>query len=570
MSSTSTGPTALTSTPDSLVVYQQQARVRRVAEISSELLQNRNSNGEVQVLVPLPESFDRDSIQVEFNQFLAQRATLGGVTVEKLPEGEEEERLEGVSEKRRHELQERVKELKKQISWVEQDIRESDNTVKFVEGVVNNGLDAKNPVWDGSKEMWKAETWSTQLEALEATRRKQGETRYGLECRQKELREELNVVQRELNNVGGPRDHRPRPEGVRIVLAVEGTAPQSDEGQELKLYVSYMIWEASWNASYEVHLDTTKNTVQVGYNARVTIHRGDDFSNVQLTLCSTAPRHLGTEPELGPWRCGLAAATPPAAPVQLRPVGYGRAFGGAGAPMMATQSCGMNFAQAASEDVTSGVANFVIPNPVSIKADGEARRFPLVQLTFPAEIEYISVPALDPAVYTRVKTTNESDYLLLPGNASLFLDGDFLCTSSLPRSAPGGKLSVDFGVDRAIELKRVLLTELTAAQKNRLSWDNDKVVRTFVYRSTIKNRKTRESVTVTLKEKAPKSNDETLKVKLVEPESLPTEEEKAAYDSVGRVELKVTVPPSGSKEVLFGFVVECPTGKTIYGIDDRH
>lgn len=562
-------PTQLTSTPDSLVVYQQQARVRRVAEISADLLQNRNSNGEVQVLIPLPESFDRDSIQVEFNQFLAQRATLGGVTVEKLPEGEEDERLEGISEKRRNELQERVKELNKQISYADQDIRESDNTVKFVESVVNNGLDVKNPVWNGSQEMWNPETWKTQLEALEATRRKQGETRYTLECRRKELREELQMVQRELNQVGGPRHHKPRPEGVRIVLAVEGSAPQSNEGGELKLYVSYMIWDAFWNASYEVHLNTTKNTVQVGYNARVTIHRGDDFSNVQLTLCSTAPRHLGTEPELDPWRCGLQAAAPPAPPVAPVPnrklMGYGGGFSAA-----MPQSSGMRVSQAATEDVTSGVANFVIPNPVSIKADGEARRFPLVQLNFPAEIEYISVPALDSAVYTRVKTTNESDYLLLPGSASLFLDGDFLCTSNLPRAAPGGKLMVDFGVDRAIELKRVLLTELTAAQKNRLSWDSDKMVRTFVYRSTIKNRKTRESVTVTIKEKAPKSNDETLKVKLVEPESLPTEEEKAAFDSVGRVELKVTIPPSGSKEVLFGFVVECPSGKTIYGIDDRH
>lgn len=555
-------PTLLNSTADAIVVYQHRARVRRVAELDASLLA-APTNGEVQVLVALPESFERDSVQVEFNQLLAQHASLGGVTVEELEE-EGDLNDENASQKRRQQLEERVKELNKQIAYVDQDMKEVDATLSFVEDVVNGGLDPKNAVLLGSDAMWRRSTWESQLSALEEARRTHGESRYKLECRQKELREELQTVQRELRPYqSGGRLQKKKREAVRIVLSVE--QGESATGGELKLYVSYMIPQAFWEAAYEVHLDTKKNSIQVFYNARVTLHRGEDFSNVHLTLCSTAPRHLGREPELTPWRCGLTDPAPAPAPSSSSTVAEAKNMA-----VRCYSAAPMAAAPAAMEEVSGGVANFVIPNPVSIKADGEARRFPLIHLTFAAEVEYASVPALDTAVYTKVQSTNDSEFLLLPGRASLFLDGDFLCNSHLPRSAPGGKLSIDFGVDRSIELKRVLLTELTAAQKSRLTWDNDKVIRTFIYRSTVRNHKSAEPVSVCIKEKVPKSSDEALKVRLVEPEALHADEEKAAFDSIGRVELKVTVPPSSTQEVLFGFVVECPTGKTIYGIEDRH
>eukprot|EP00796_Vickermania_ingenoplastis_P008461 gene8461-5937_t len=569
-------PPTLDAVPEAIVVYQHRARVRRTAVIDPVLLASPSEAGEVQMLVRLPDNADTDSIQVEFNQRLAEVASLGGVTAEELdPDGDAAN--EGTSEQHREKLESRLKELRRQIAYAEQDIREADDNLKFVEEIAEGGLDTKNRILDGSAALFRRETWEAQLKALETARRTHGEARYKLQCRVKELEEETATVQRELQLFkSGCVARKKKHQAVRVVLCLHDTPVAGGENgdvAERKLYVSYMINEAGWEAAYEVHYDAKKAEVEVFYNAKVTLHRGEDFNNVRLTLCSTAPRNLGKEPELTPWRCGLLPPPPPPpapAPAPHAPAGAGFCCNAAPMVMCAKAAKPMMLSGAATEEVSSGVANFAVKNVVSIKADGEARRFPLVRLLFRAEVEYISIPALEAAVYTRVLCTNDSEFLLLPGRAALFLDGDFLCSSHLPRAAPGGKLRIDFGVDRSVELKRVLLTELTAAQTKLLHRDSNKLIRTFRYRSTLTNRKTAEPVTVTIMEKAPKSNSEELKVRLVEPEALGSEEAKSVYDSSGRVELQVTVPPCGSAEAFFGFVVECPSGSRIYNLEARN
>lgn len=453
----------------------------------------------------------------------------------------------------------------------------------------------------------------------------------------------------------------------------------------MEVMVSYMIEDASWEPVYEVHLHrpstvdpsnrnpdsscrgesgsepSASYTVKIHYSAKVTLRssggnsgkniqpylcRGKegtlsrmpvprpvsslplpstdsfyDFSSVQLTLCTTAPRRLNTEPTLTPWSCGLepVVETPS---VSRKGKSGSNAMKGSpessaspsralacptGMPMLAMarsdaiMECAVSpaFQEATAGSVEgegskseaqkhhSGVMQFTLPHPVSIHADGEARHFPLVELPpISAKVVHVTVPAVNPSAYLRVLCDNESDYLLLPGRAALFLDDDsFLCHSSLPRSAPGAALSIDFGVDRAVEVERQLVSSLTAAQKRRtalFSSDNTKnqTTRTFLYRTVVHNRKIGESATVMIQEKIPKSNEDALKVKLIEPEwwanavsdsSSPvlTARQKADFETIGRVEIKVDVPPNSSREVLFGYVVSYPASEQVFGLQNR-
>lgn len=534
--------TLIPSKVDSLVIYPQQVRSRRVAPVEDALL----SSGEViELLIALPNGFDKDSIQVEFNEGMAQCASLGGVTVIPLPDDDEHiEELEE-AEQRRKGLQERKEKIEREQEVLQQRVKQMNLKLSFVESMIQRSVEQPSII-STSSEMWQVSTWESQLEVLESARRERGNEVFNLECQAKALEEELNIVLREMAGGVEWSNRKLRRECVRVVLSIVGEVPS---GSEKTLFISYLMPNASWSATYEAHYDSKKNTLHIFYNALVTLNGGEDVSHVHVTLCSTTPRHLSAEPELDPWRCGLQSAD-----VSI-PVSHHNPLNG--------------IQQRQAEEEKGSAVNFVLPTLVSLKSDGEARRFPLVQLTFACDVDYASVPALDSAVYTRVGSVNDSDYLLLPGKAALFLDGSYLCSSQIQRSAPGAKLNIDFGVEPAVELKRVLLSELNAAQKKRLTWDSEQVVHSFVYRSTITNHKSC-PVQVEVREKAPKSNEGSLKVRLVEPEELSTDEEKALYDTTGQVKLNVIVPPKASKEVLFGFAVESPKGKTVIGLHDRH
>lgn len=581
------------------------------------------------------------------------------------------------------------------------------------QAAVMNDRHQRRTLWDTSFAMWEKKTWEEQLSALEMARRQNGDRQYELTSRQQMVQEELEDVQRELRRLegGGLRNGSEATPSLGLYVVLTelqwnegdgreeegrgGKKTEDDEGEgdnpeggkdqvsecrrssPMKVIASYMMYDASWEPVYEVHLHQSSGvhptsghpealnnhdarsaggvspsscTVTIHYSAKVTCGGGSrmrilkgredgpnsvrldpssslpspslveetffDYTSVQLTLCTTVPRRVGVEPTLSPWSCGLRE---PESPEGLKkekgdtkmtkgavrgrgtaiPVALGaapsRPFDMDGGELFLEKSSSPSFQQATAnkigEEGTGGdsrknhsaVMQFTLPHLVSIQADGEARHFPLVELPpLSASVEYVSVPALDTSVYTRVRCVNESEYLLLPGRAALFLDdGALLCHSFLPRSASGASLCIDFGVDRAIEVERQLVSSLTAAQKHRstllFSDSKEHTTRTFLYRSVIRNCKAAgPSATVTIQEKVPKSNEDALKVKVIEPEwwgnavslssSLLTPQQKLNFEAFGRVELKVDVPPNSSREVVFGYMVAYPATQQVYGL----
>jgi hypothetical protein len=67
-------------------------------------------------------------------------------------------------------------------------------------------------------------------------------------------------------------------------------------------------------------------------------------------------------------------------------------------------------------------------------------------------------------VYRLADLANNSEYVLLPGDATMYLNGDFVGQTRLPLVAAGKPFTVGFGVDPQLQVSRQLLDKTRTTQ----------------------------------------------------------------------------------------------------------
>ncbi len=73
---------------------------------------------------------------------------------------------------------------------------------------------------------------------------------------------------------------------------------------------------------------------------------------------------------------------------------------------------------------------------VSIPADGSERTFTITEMHLDAAMSWISVPKVEPKAHLNARIKNTSEYTLLPGRASIYVDGSFISRTSLKAVSP--------------------------------------------------------------------------------------------------------------------------------------
>lgn len=94
-------------------------------------------------------------------------------------------------------------------------------------------------------------------------------------------------------------------------------------------------------------------------------------------------------------------------------------------------------------------ATFRVPGLISIPSDGAAHNFTIVQLRLEAEMSWVGVPRVDTKTHLKAKIKNASEYTLLRGSASVYVDGSFISRSEVPPSSPGESFDCPLGCDHS-------------------------------------------------------------------------------------------------------------------------
>lgn len=303
-----------------------------------------------------------------------------------------------------------------------------------------------------------------------------------------------------------------------------------------KVKLSYLVNSANWHPLYKLHAGDAKAPVQAEYLAAIEQQTGEDWTGVELVLSTAQPT--------------LNAAPPDLFALDITVAGHGVAgsAGGAVASQSKLESLresqslrqraqqelnrsaapaagGYLNAAAASEQYAELLAKedtdpaalaaakegpsvaFHLQTRFTVPSRNDQQLVEVTRLDLPPSWFYKAVPILSPHVFRLATLSNQSKYVILPGEATMYLGSDFVGRMNLPLVAIGEQFTVGFGVDPQIQVDRQL------ANKTRSIQGGNQVL-TYDYRIRVSTFKDADAQ-VQIWDRLPKAEAEMVDVELV-------------------------------------------------------
>lgn len=352
----------------------------------------------------------------------------------------------------------------------------------------------------------------------------------------------------------------------------------SKKSTSIALQVAYIIQSgtARWTASYDARVSSGEQSLELNYYGNIFNNSGEDWNNINLALSTAQPSVAGKPPELTTKY------------VTIKPK-YQRSYGDEQIQMnFAVQKAVFNsvvdddifFEQARAPQYESASApkpsegltttTFIIPRKSTITADNKVHKVMIRTLPFDADFTYTVIPKLSLNAYLKASIKNSTkNFPLLPGPMNVFMDNNFVAKSDIPLLNPNESLGVFLGVDASLKIDYLPVSQFKDTQ-GLISKTNKLNIR---YMITITNNKNKE-VKLEVFDNLPKSNDSTIKVKLIEPDISaehsnrttttpsksvnPTEWGGASITPANNLHWKISIPAGAKKEIPFAYSIDYP------------
>ena len=279
--------------------------------------------------------------------------------------------------------------------------------------------------------------------------------------------------------------------------------------------LNYLVSSAAWRPQYKFRTGgKEKDQVVVEYQAAIEQKTGEDWTNAQITLSTAQPLLNAAPPDLKALAVGVTAGGHVAAnPGDARapaPVPPGLAAGDKlssrafqeslekESKSLRSQVAG-NYAQkkafeaeklqndAAALEQFSDLfvssdefikadfrpvpggndgpsVTYVLKPRLTIPSRNDEQVVEITKLDFAPKFYYKAVPVLTANVYRLADLVNTSDVVLLPGEATMYLGGDFVGSAKIPLVAVGKPFTVGFGVDPQLQVSRILVDRTRTTQ----------------------------------------------------------------------------------------------------------
>jgi uncharacterized protein (TIGR02231 family) len=366
-------------------------------------------------------------------------------------------------------------------------------------------------------------------------------------------------LQRELEQIHSARGDE------RYAAAIE---IQAFTAGNLDLELTYVVSNASWVPLYDVRLTEGESDkserpgVQVSYLAQVTQRSGEDWRGVNLILSTARPALSATLPELSPWYVQAYYPPPPApaaAPVARRALRKADKLDTEKVtPAIEDEATFLaepvEIAQAEISQEGAAVT-FTVPQPADVPSDGSPQKSSIATLSLAPELDYLTAPKLVPVAYRRATITNDTEFVLLSGSASIFYGNEFVGTTQLNHIAPNDTFKVFLGADDRVKVER----ELVSRQVDKRLIGDKRRLR-YAYQIKIKNLRDR-AEKVIVQDQLPVSGHEDIKIH--PDEILPPPDKKT---DLGILEWELILPAGQETKLVFEFIVEHPRNLTVTGL----
>src|SRR5207245_1275718 len=144
---------------------------------------------------------------------------------------------------------------------------------------------------------------------------------------------------------------------------------------------------------------------------------------------------------------------------------------------------------------------------LSVPSRNDEQVLEVARLELAPDYYYKAVPILSQHVYRQADLTNKSEYILLPGEATMYMGSDFVGQMSLPLVAIGEQFTAGLGVDPQLQVQRQM------TDKSRATNGGNQAL-SFEYRILVSSYKS-EKVRLQVWDRLPHAETETVNVSLL-------------------------------------------------------
>jgi len=317
-----------------------------------------------------------------------------------------------------------------------------------------------------------------------------------LDQQEHDLQEQLEQLRKSIQGISETRKVR----SLYLLLA---------EAQgDLSFSLSYLMPNAHWTPTYDIRVHSANTSlVELTYHGVITNSTGEDWKEVQLSLSTAQPQIGGMPPTLTTSHVRFPA--PRVRKALKKRGGLSSPSMKRKAPLMEMKKEAEYMTTEAKESATS--TTFRIPRLATINSDSQPHKVTINIETLEGHPSYTIIPRLSKHAYLRTKASNTCNYPFLKGKASVFMDDTFVASSDLKSTNPGEELSLYLGSDPTLVVD--FKENLFNSSRGFISKSS---VTQYTNEISIKNTKN-VAVTCDLFTQVPKSQEDRIKVNLIEP-----------------------------------------------------
>ena len=466
-------------------------------------------------------------------------------------------REKAVRENTREEVRQldvQIEDLQHQLKNAESEHKHLDSQWQMFEKLKDFTIAAANS--DLSRGLLTFEPVESLVELIEKKGLEYYKQRMELEDKIAKLKKEQALLDRKRSQLVAGQSRTER----EAVLFISATG-----AKKITIQLSYLVGEANWQQQYNLRADPEKSNVLIEYNAVVNQTSGEDWDGVALSLSTAEPTMVAAPPILEPMLVALSR------PIPIQQVQAGGFYGteqarqyqasrkanikkGIAANVELNELAVKNqafFLNAAQKDLqefqqqiaeisrTEGISvTYELPGRLTLPSRSDQQLVTIASIAAKADFTLIATPLLTDYVYLQADLLNNSETVLLPGDASIFRNGEFVGRSRLPQVTIGETFTAGFGIDSQVQVVRELENKKTRIQGgNRID--------TYDYRLALSNYKNT-PVELQLLDRLPYTDDASIKIELekTEPElSADTEYMRTARKN-GILRWDLNLPPN--------------------------
>jgi uncharacterized protein (TIGR02231 family) len=333
------------------------------------------------------------------------------------------------------------------------------------------------------------------------------------------------------------------------------------DASELTIEISYITFEAGWTPVYDLRLfeKDGKPILEVDYLADVTQGTGEAWEGISLTLSTAHPALSSTLPVLEPWYIHPPEPIYPVTRLSVSPQPISSFDIGPQQPLSAALHEELPPEVAKEETATlhsTGVSvSYIVQSPVTIPPSGDPNKVSIARFSLEPRLDYVSTPKLAQFVFRRAKIENTSPYTLLEGQANILFIDEYVGTTQLALTVPGGEIEIYLGSENRIKVEREL--KRREVDKRALSGRRSQV---FGYAINLDSRMPNQ-VNLTLYDQLPIPRNEDIRVRLDLSDPKPT-----SQTELNQLIWELSLEPKEKYTVRFDFSVDSPQSMKIIGL----